>query len=311
MDDREPELRPPRAGKPPTRLPRLSEREVDRLLARLAKRRYGVVLRRELIAAGVSRHSIDHRIASGALHVLHRGIYAVGHLALHPHAPLAAALLAAGSGSVLSHRTAAEHREMLLPVPGPLHVTRSSHRARRPGLLLHCAVLEPADVRVVKGLQVTSPIRTLQDLAATEPASVERAVNEALANRLIRPGELEPVAGRRGARALRAALGDRPGFTRSEAERMLLRLVTRAGLPRPRANVGVEGWEADLFWPEQRLVVEMDGYAAHSGRRAFERDRRKDVELQARGYRVVRLTYRQITEHPERTVAQLTTLLLS
>ena len=86
---------------------------------------------------------------------------------------------------------------------------------------------------------------------------------------------------------------------------MLLDLVEAAGLPRPRTNVKVGEWEVDALWEAQRLVVEVDGFAYHSTREAFERDRRKDAELLARGYRVLRVTWRQLVEEREATVAML------
>ena len=97
------------------------------------------------------------------------------------------------------------------------------------------------------------------------------------------------------------------GMTRSEAERRLLALIRRAGLPTPRTNVEVRGHEVDLYWPEQRLVVEFDGWAYHSTRAAFERDRLKDAELQLAGERVIRVTHRQLTRRPEALVARFAT----
>jgi very-short-patch-repair endonuclease len=96
-----------------------------------------------------------------------------------------------------------------------------------------------------------------------------------------------------------------PALTRSEAERLLLRLVRAAGLPPPEHNVRVGGHEPDLLWREHRLVVEVDGYTYHSGRAAFERDRVRDAELLASGFRVLRLTWRRLVEEPESVVARL------
>lgn len=100
-----------------------------------------------------------------------------------------------------------------------------------------------------------------------------------------------------------------PAVTRSEAERRLLDLIRSAGLPAPRANAAVGRWSVDLHWPAQRLVVEVDGFAYHGGRAAFERDRRKDADLQAAGLRVARLSWRQITQEPLMITALLARLL--
>ena len=105
--------------------------------------------------------------------------------------------------------------------------------------------------------------------------------------------------------ALRRLLEARPTLTRSEAERRLLALVRLAGLPLPETNVRLGRHEVDVLWRENRLVVEVDGYAYHAGREAFERDRRRDADLQAAGHRVIRVTWRRIVNEPEALIATL------
>jgi very-short-patch-repair endonuclease len=108
---------------------------------------------------------------------------------------------------------------------------------------------------------------------------------------------------------LRAATRTEPALTRSEAERRLLELIRTAELPAPETNARIAGYEVDFVWHAQRLVVEVDGYAFHSMRSSFERDRRKDAELIARGWRVIRVTWRQLTEAPAALIATLATAL--
>ena len=286
---------------------------VDALIARLASRQDGVVARWQLLAAGVSREEISHRLRTGRLHLLHRGVYAVGHLALTERARCVAAVLACGDGAVLSHASAAAVWE-LLPY-GPVEVTvPRARRARHPGITAHRTDdLPPSDVRRRGNLLVTAPGRTILDLAATAPAhDLERALNEALVRRLVHPDALLARAlGRPGARAIHSLLADGPAPTRSQAERKLLELVRRAGVERPRTNVRIGAHEVDALWRHQRVVVEVDGYAFHAGRAAFERDRRRDAELQAAGYRVIRVTWRQLADRPETVVAQLAAVLAS
>jgi very-short-patch-repair endonuclease len=161
---------------------------------------------------------------------------------------------------------------------------------------------------------VTSPERTLLDLAATVPQrELERAVNEAQVQRLTSTSILHPYLARRshhrGARALAEATRNEPRLTRSEAERRMLELITKIGLPTPRTNVKVKGHEVDFLWPEQRLIVETDGYGPHGTRAAFERDRRRDAALIAAGYRVIRFTWWQLANEPEVVAARLATAL--
>ncbi|CAA9476609.1 MAG: hypothetical protein AVDCRST_MAG30-510 [uncultured Solirubrobacteraceae bacterium] len=273
----------------------------------MAARQRGLVTRAQLLGAGLTADEIAGRLRAGRLHAVHRGVYAVGHPALAPPAAEQAALLACGPGSVLSHLTAAVLWE-LLPAAGlTIHVTVTGGRVPRPpaGVRLHRAdALEPARR---EGLPVTTPARTLLDLAATAKApQLARALNEAQIRRLISVDALSSAAaGRRGARALRTALEDHHGYTRSRAERQLLALLKRAELPRPRTNVPLEGFEVDAHWPEARLVVEVDAYGTHGSRTAFERDRLRDARLQAAGFRVLRITWNQLNETPEAVVAAL------
>lgn len=265
---------------------------VDHLIARLASGSRGLVTRARLLDAGLTPRQIERRLASGHLHPLHRGVYAVGHTALPPFARELAALLACGPTAHLSHRTAAVAWYMLPPAPGPIHVTVSgSHRRGPVGVHLHRTTRPDATQR--DGLPLTSALRTLADLASTGSPELDRAVNEAIIRRLATPDEL------------RRFTPDAATPTRSEAERRLLALIRRAGLPRPETNVRVSGHEVDALWKAQRLVIEVDGYAFHGSRAAFERDRARDADLLAAGYRVLRVTWRQSTEQPEAVAARL------
>ena len=96
-----------------------------------------------------------------------------------------------------------------------------------------------------------------------------------------------------------------PSSRRSEAERRLLELIRAAGLPEPKTNVRVAGHEVDVFWPDLRLAVEVDGYAFHSTRAAFERDRRRDAALRVHGIEVIRVSWTQITDEPVALAALL------
>ena len=153
---------------------------------------------------------------------------------------------------------------------------------------------------------MTAPARTLFDLAATGYPHLERAFGDAHAQRLVTAREIERPARaqpdpRAGTRALRALLSDNAsGFTRSKAERILRGLLRSANLPLPRFNARVAGYEVDAFWPEHRLVIEVDGYAYHGHRAQFERDRRKDLALTAAGFRVIRVSWRQLTQRAVR-----------
>ena len=258
----------------------------DSVIVALARRRHGVVTTAELFEAGFSEGAVARLVAKGWLRRLHRGVYLVGALE-SPLTNAAAALLATGPHAALSHRTAAVVWELLPPRPAdPIQITLlDANRRSRRGVTIH-RTDRPVETRRRHGLRLTAPIRTLRDLEGAP--EYERAYNEAQVLRLIPRDEHD-------------------GMTRSEAERRLLALIDKAGLPRPRTNVQVRGYEVDLYWPEQRLVVEFDGWAYHSTRAAFERDRLKDSALQIAGERVVRVTNRQLEGAPEQLVARFAT----
>ena len=279
---------------------------------RLAASQHGVVSRAQLLACGLGTGAIDWRLASKRIRRLHRGVYLLAPLEYPLSHPMAAVL--ACPGSVVSHVSAA-HLHGLLGPPQfrEVHVSVGSGQpATRPGLVVHRVGDLPADERTVReAIAVTSVARTLLDLAATQPrAGLERAVAEGLRRGLVTEAALGSILsrhhGRSGTVALRAILsGGEPSFTRSEAERRLLSLLRRAELPRPRVNQRLRGFEVDLLWSEQRLVVEVDGYAFHSDRRAFERDRERDGVLAASGYLVIRVSWKALTNRPEATVARI------
>ena len=125
---------------------------------------------------------------------------------------------------------------------------------------------------------------------------------------------LARTSGHRGAGRLRALLDRQAGATtktRSPAEEVFLDLVRQARLPAPRVNARVAGYEVDFFWPEQKVIVEVDGYRFHSTRRAFEHDRRKDADLRAAGFTVLRVSSEQLERQPYAVIADVTRALIA
>jgi len=172
--------------------------------------------------------------------------------------------------------------------------------------------LESDEVTELHGLPVTAPGRTLLDLAGRLPhRDLERATAIAIRKRMVSNADLVALLDRHprhaGAARLRSILGaeHEPAMTRSEAEDRFLDLVRRAGIRAPEVNVVLFGYEVDFLWRSERLVVEVDGFAFHSSYREFESDRERDSLLSARGYRVIRATWRRIVEQPESLAVRL------
>jgi very-short-patch-repair endonuclease len=292
--------------------------DAEAAIARLAARRQGMVTTAQRFEAGFSEGAIRRRVAGGWLVRRHRGVYQVGVFG-GPFGAEMAALLACGPRAVLSHETAAVMWRLFERVASaPVHVSVIGALAgRRPGIRAHRADgLAEEDIVRRNRLRVTTPARTLLDLASSMPTrDLDRLVEEAQVRKLVtRAGIIETLhrgAGRAGVANLRAVVGpdDEPAFTRSEAERRLVELVRAAGLPAPRTNTRVAGLEVDALWADERLVVEVDGFQYHRTRAVFERDRHRDGRLLVAGYRVLRITWRQLTRERERVVALLAAVL--
>jgi very-short-patch-repair endonuclease/predicted transcriptional regulator of viral defense system len=288
---------------------------VDQRVAGLATRQHGVVATRQLAALGLSQRAVSHRAAVGRLHRVHRGVYAVGHPVLTVNGRRMAAVLAAGPEAVLSHASAAALWEIR-----PTSATRidvivrsAAGRGRPPGLRIHrTPTLQANEVTEHHGMRVTTPARTLLDLAATlTRRALERALDEAEIKQLYDRASLDALArthaGERGAGRLQQALdedGD-PTLTDSELEELMLALCREHQLERPTPRAWVAGLRVDFLFAASRLVVETDGYRYHRTRRAFERDRERDAILARAGYRTLRFTHRQMTRRPAEVAATI------
>jgi very-short-patch-repair endonuclease len=286
----------------------------DEKIARIAGAQRGRISRRQLTAAGIGRGAIDGLIRRGSLLPRHRGVFAVGHLAAIEFGRETAALLAVRPGAALSHHSAAALWRLRVPECGVVDVVIRGQTGRSVrGIRIHrTRVLQDEDVRIHRGLPVTSPARTLLDLAgALRQRELEFAFDQAITSRIVRRADVLKVITRMPGRAGRCLLLDLldaargPALTRSEAEERFLALIRSAQLPEPKVNARIHGYEVDFLWREQRLVVEIDGYRYHSTRRAFEHDRRKDATMQAAGLTTMRITWRQLEGEPYAVVARL------
>lgn len=284
-----------------------------RAIAAIAGRQHGVVARRQLLASGLSAKAIRARIASGHLHRVNRGVYAVGHARLTPQGVLMAAVLACGPGAVVSHRTAADVHGLRIGGTSVEVSVASSGRRGPGGVLLHQPRhLDRCDCSVVDGIPVTTVARTLVDVAAVvSRRRLERAFDEAERREKIDISALAEVCarsnGRRGVATLRALIAERRVVpeTKEELEHRFIELLRAAGIPLPSCNVLIEGVLVDAVWPAEQLVVELDSYGFHRTRAQLERDHESTVKLQLSGWRVVRLTWRMMNADLPATVTRL------
>jgi very-short-patch-repair endonuclease len=290
----------------------------DRALAALAARQHGVVARWQLAATGVTLSMLKSRIARGQLIRLHRGVYAVGHDRLRREGQWMAAVLAVGDGAVLSHRDAAALHGLRQPGDHARWEVTTTGRTGSTTLIrvFRATALAAADVTTVDGIPATSVARTLVDLASAVPAAqLRRALDEAERLRCVDLAEIEDALERTqcrngpGHRTMRRALQElrttTVSLTRSELEDRFLALLDARALPRPRMNGSIDGMEVDAAWPERGLIVELDGWAFHRTRRAFQQDRERANALTAAGWTVLRFTHGDVVERPAAMAGQV------
>lgn len=281
----------------------------------MADRQWGRLRLDQLVEAGASTSTVSRWVADGYLHLVYPRVYAVGHPAGDIEADLAAALLYAGPGAMLSHETAAwwweltDREPRMIEVSTPRRCRSLPRCGSRRGVRVHGR--RSLDRVSHRRLPVTTVPQTMLDFASVNSL---RRVRYALANadyrRLLDLEAMRSVAsrGRPGSDTLRRAL-DRHmpqlAFTRSEFERRMLELCEHAGLPMPEVNAVVDGVEVDALWREQRVIVELDGQGNHGTAAQIARDHGRDLRLRALGFTVLRYAWEQLKRRPDLVAADL------
>jgi Transcriptional regulator, AbiEi antitoxin/Protein of unknown function (DUF559) len=279
-------------------------------VARLAAAHWGVLSLEELRACGLSRDAVESRARNGHLHPLYRGVYAVGHANLTQEGAFMAAVKACGPTAVLSHFSAGALYGLVRGDNRYPEVTTRTARAH-PGIRVHRSAM--LDRTHHKGIPVTTPARTLIDLAGQlDYQPLRRTVREAQHNLVTIPQILDTLA----------RLGPRPGITnltkilatghaptRSELEDTVLDLLLNAGFQHPDVNVPlhINGRTLipDFRWPHHHLVIEADGAEWHDNRLTREDDAEKQAILEAAGERVIRVTWAQAIAHRAQTLNRI------
>jgi hypothetical protein len=287
----------------------------DALVARRAAGEWGVLSLAELRECGLSSDQVTQRLKKGWLHRLYPGVYAVGHPAVPVEGRFLGAVKSVGTDAALSHFTGAalwefvkwdgRHPEITVPRAGI---------RRRVGIRVHrSSVLERRDVMRHHGIPVTSPARTLVDLAAVVNEKVLRtAVRRALGLHRVSVRQLVAARRRLGPRRGSATLdqvlkGAAP--TRSELEDVVLDLIADGGFADPDVNKPLlrAGRRVipDFRWPQERLVVEADSRAWHDNPIARQDDAERQALLEASGDRLIRITWDQAVAKPGQTLARI------
>lgn len=271
----------------------------------LARRQHYVLTREQLLELGLSRYAIAHRLQTGRLHRVWRGVYAVGRPQLTPQGRWIAAVLACGPAALLGHRSAAELWGLLGAMGYTVHVVVPAKAQRsRPGIRVHRRTRLGIAERVERHrIPVTSPAARLIDLAADREPRLEEALANADRLNLIDPetlrGDLNARTGEPGGPRPRELL-DRHTYTRTDSvlERWFLKIVAAAGLPYPETQVELNGFRVDFFWPQFGLVVETDGLRYHRTPAQQTRDLQREQAHAAAGLRYLRFSAAQVRHDP-------------
>jgi hypothetical protein len=283
-------------------------------MGEIADGAHGVVARKELLAAGVTRMEIEYRLRTGALRPEFPGVYRVGHRAPSTEARYMAAVKACGPGAMLSGLAAAYLLGLVRGAPPAPEVTAPREERIKGLVTRRCRTLSAQDRMTWRGIPVTCVARTLVDLAAVLSAeALGRACHEAGIRHGTTPREVGDVLERRptspGAAKLRRILGGEERITLSRLERRFVDMLRAEGLPLPITNRLAGGRRVDCRWPEHRLTVELDSYTYHASRHAWEADRRREREAFARGDDFRRYTWADVFERPRLMLRELHAIL--
>jgi hypothetical protein len=286
---------------------------VDAAIGAIAFRQQANIHVVQLLALGLSRGAIAHRVRSGRLYRVHDGVYSVGKRPATALARASAAVLACGPGAALSHSSAMTLWGFYERWDAPFEVVVPGDRRPR-GIRVHRSrTLAPRDIKTHLGIRVTSAARTVFDMAPRlKQKTLSNVVNDGLHTWLKQEALAELIArfpNSKAAILLRPFVEHIGGPTRSELERRFLAFCARYGLPKPITNIVIAGHLVDAYFPDHGVIVELDGWDFHNSRQAFESDRDRDADTLLAGLVTVRITDERMTKAPRREAERLQRIL--
>ncbi len=273
------------------------------------RRHDGVITLAQACTAGLSRQSINRRVRVGLWVQCSRGVYFVDDRPFTDEARVRAAVWAFGEGAAASGLAAAWWHGLTQFAPRVVEVTvpRDASGRKRPGARVRRRDLAPADVVQRRGLRVTA-----LPLTAIEAAVRGRGQTQVMDKALQREASLRDLwtahlrnKGRYGSPAARILLQSAADGSQSAAERLLLKLLKDAGLTGWRANYRVGRYKVDVAFVRARVAIEVDGWAFHVDQEDFQNDRVRQNDIALRGWQVLRFTWLDLTEYPERVIATI------
>ncbi|RZT88934.1 very-short-patch-repair endonuclease [Pseudonocardia sediminis] len=281
----------------------------------LLLRQNGVITREQAVRCGLSDRTVSRRVAAGAWRTLYPGVFLVGGHRLTDAARVRAASLWGGPEAVVSGPAAAFWLRMTERFDGSVDLTvhSTTRRRPRPGVRVRRRDLRPADRVMVNGLAVTEPGLTALEAAAVLPDGVA-FLDRVLQQHHVRFEHLhEAYCGAVGAHGMARAgvlLRECADRADSRAERRLVRVLRRAGITGFVVGHPLGRMKIDIAFPDARLAIELDSWAWHTDHDRFEADREKGNALTDAGWNLLRITWKELTEHSDRVVARVRSALL-
>jgi hypothetical protein len=283
---------------------------IDRLIAAVAVKQNGNIMRRQLLELGLSSTAIAKRIKRGLLHPVFPGIYHVGTPARTSLDRAAAAVLACGDAA-LSNSSGMTHWGFWRRWDQPFEVTLlSGHRSPK-GIRVHrVRTIDRHDTIVHHGIRVTKPARTLFDIAPRlSDRTLARTVNNALLTPWLKRGHLAEQLQRHpthpAAPRMLPFIVTKEGPTRSDWERAFPAFCLSWDLPTPIMGYRIGRRTVDAFWPEQRIIIELDSLEYHLNEFAFADDRDRDKDHLTLRLPTVRITWEEMHKTPATEAARL------
>ena len=279
------------------------------MIASYLRRQDGVITLAQARRSGLSHAAVQRRVQSGRWRRCAAGVFFADDRPFTTAARIRAAVWGQGANATASGLTAAWWLGLITTEPEPVDVTvpRNSHGRAKPGVRVRRRDLDEQDIFEARGLRVTGLALTVLEASACRGGG-PRIMDSALQRR-VGLAELQRAhlrnTGRYGAPAARRLLDAAAGGARSEAERLVIQLLVRAAITGWQANFRVGPYEIDIAFAEQKVAIEIDGWAFHSDGEAFQNDRKRQNWLALRGWQVLRFTWLDITQNPDRVLAEI------
>ncbi len=289
--------------------PQTPRRRLSKVLDDYLRRHDGVITLAQARTAGLSRKAVQRRVASGHWIRCSRAVYFVDDRPFTDAARIRAAVWGYGEHAAASGLTAAWWHALTRFPPDIVEVTvpRNSHGRSRVGCRVRRRDLHSSDVVSLRGINVTALALTVVEAAVKERAGV-KLMDSALQRRL----DLRELwrahlrnTGRYGSTRARRLLQAASDGARSEAERLLVKLLRDNGITGWRTNYPIGPYKADVAFPGPMIVIEVDGWAFHSDQEAFQIDRRRQNYIALKGWQVLRFTWLDLVEYPQRVIAEI------